>query len=87
LLPSCISRAKTDGPIFLRPVQMMERAHKASLANAPIPPPLAPGGNQWLKTLLRMPEEMVTGTIESEAALADGTFSDKVLTISRERLP
>jgi hypothetical protein len=57
---------------------MMERARKASLANAPIPGPLAPGGNQWLPQLLRMPEEMVTGTIESEAALADGTFSDKV---------
>jgi hypothetical protein len=56
----------------------MARAKAASKANAPIPPPVAKGGNQWLPELLRMPEELVTGTVDSEAALADGTFSDKV---------
>ena len=58
--------------------QMYERAKLASHVGKPIPPPVAPGGNQWVKRLLKMPESMVTGTIDDDLALAMGTFSDEV---------
>ena len=36
------------------------------------------GGNRWVKHMLKMPKSMVTGTVDDDAALADGTFSDDV---------
>ena len=43
-----------------------------------IPPPIQPGGNQWVRQMLKMPADMVTGTADDAAALAAGTFSDEV---------
>ncbi len=57
---------------------MYRRAKAASKEYVAAPPALAPGGNQWLKTMLKMPVDMVTGTVKDLAALANGTFSDEV---------
>ncbi len=38
-------------------------------------------GNRWIKRMLQMPKQFVTGTVDDIAALADGTFSDEVNTL------
>ncbi len=57
----------------------------ASIARGPIPGAAAgaafdftAGGNQWVPTMIRLPQNIASGKSDDKAALAAGTFSDEV---------
>ena len=63
------SPAVQGGPYTPVPVENLKGADNFDFSS---------GGNQWLPRLLKLDQELVTGTVQDKASLAAGSFDDSV---------